>query len=388
MSDLVKPSKMSDLSRVEINVLTEATPIPGLLRYVRDLVQRTPTIAALFMQARKEQRGALWLRDRLVLELADFLNGEEAENIFQVATYLSDEYMQIGDAVLLLDPKTGKAIARISDEDMWQPAPVPRENGRMAVPAKRLRPELEGFLVQWVFDRSFETEIVQKLAAKITQTQLQRDEGDRRLAFATRDGRKHMVDELRDMLPSLLPNRVGGTPRTLFNHLQIGTPPEGEGWELLPSQPIVREVVHLLQDKLAQNLGHDILATMSSTIAVGWTRGVAARLNAAPSVTPDVSFGDVGTGELWIASPDIARKFQGSSREANVLPIEMEDAAALRLNGLVGWVMPELFELEARELFDRWTIRATFTPRIWVNWANVRKFTFYDVPATVHVEIM
>jgi hypothetical protein len=96
----------------------------------------------------------------------------------EVAQYLADEYFQLGDAVLICDRTTGKAIARISDADMYQPPDQVRESGNLAKPLPRLNPNLEGFLVSYIFEQERDRQLRADILATLPGTEFLAEHGD------------------------------------------------------------------------------------------------------------------------------------------------------------------------------------------------------------------
>src|SRR5262249_48618351 len=111
---------MADLALPPVTTL--AKPKADQLVASRFIVQRSARAAAAFLE--NKDRGAEAITEAIIPLLQEELEGSPAE-VAEVARFLADEYVQIGDAVLVIDRETGRAIARITDEDMWQPPDVP-----------------------------------------------------------------------------------------------------------------------------------------------------------------------------------------------------------------------------------------------------------------------
>jgi hypothetical protein len=393
MSDLAKRQGTPLATKVEVEVLTKADPIPGLLRMARAIVQRTPELRAVFAMARNEGWDAERLADALATALSPYFSGpvsEESQNIQAVAAYLADEYLQVGDSILLISSQTGRAIARLRDEDFYQPLPVPREDGTMVTPGKRIRPDVEAFIIQWQFDRGYEEAAKQAVLAKLLQTQLLQEAGDRRVLYATRQGRKVLVSEMRQHLPNIIPNYCKGVMGKLFDHLPIvKEEPKDPALTSLGEFVNHARATYPLQDKRAKNLRHDAWTSILATTASGWVRSLAGYLLSAGH---GEGYGSVPLGYLsgtdseglWITSANVSVALTNMRSEMNVLSVNTDGDFALCLEGQCGCLLIEEtgYELQGREIFDRWDIASTFKVRVWIDWSRVRRYLLSDVPVT------
>jgi len=374
-NELTRPGPPTELARVQVNVLSKANPVPGLLRLARVVVQQTPEVSAVFTQAKEESQSAEWLRNRIAPELAKFFPGE---NVEEVATYLADEYLQIGDSILLVSSETGRALARITEEDMYQPAPVPRESGNMVVPERRLRPDLEGFIVQWVFDRNQEREVIEKILSRVPQTQLLRDEGDSRALLVTRAGRRLLTTQIQDALPGLLEASTGIT-RGFLGFFPLGKPETPSEYQRIPDLRVFATARHLLQDPSTRNLRQDVRGSVLASASTGWIREIASSLlregvRIARVSTP-LPLGEAVRGRetgFWIASPNAAHALQRLG--VRTLPVQFSrDDVAVYLTEPAGLleVDPNAYWCRSREVHDRWTVETEMTATLWVDWRKV-----------------
>lgn len=384
MSDLTKPAGTEiSVSRVDVKVLSKSNPAPGLLRRARVAVQTTPEITDLFKQARTEGRPAEWLKERLVPELEKCFPEEPVE---QEATYLADEYTQIGDSILLVSAETGRALARITDEDMYQPAAVPRESGNMVTPARRLKPEIEGFIVQWTFDQARERETVEHLLERLPQTDLLRVDGDSRLLLTSRSGRRVLASQVQSALPTLLESSTG-LAKAFLDFFPLGKPPEG-GFVCLKDLKAHGTGMQLLQDPLARNLRFDVRQSLLSSSATGWIRDLARQLASAAiqggHFKPSVTVAEALTGRasgLWLATPNAAKCLQGHAR---VMPVSLELEMGVYLTEPAGYldVDPNEFWCRTKEVHDKWTVETEMGANLWVDWSKVYAAELIDVPVT------
>lgn len=388
-------------SRVEVSVLSKADPLPGLLRVARVIAQREPSVRNVFSTARTEG----WSSERLAVALLEaftpfFMDGagsEDPDNVKAVATYLADEYMQIGDSILLISSETGRALAKLRDEDFYQPVPVPREGGGMVERNKAVRPEVEAFIVQWTFDRAYEQETERALLAKLPRTQLLREAGDRRVLFSTRKGRHVLAETIRDTLPSILPEHCKGSTRALFKYIQLTKEaPTDPRFTCLGQVESRATATYPLQDRKAKNLRHDVLTAILSTTASGWARGIASHIllcsKDIPAQGAAVSFLQVETQiGLWVCSPNAAMALATSNPAVDVLPVGLSDNFVLGFTEPAGYLRidEESYKIQSREVFDRWEVVTAFTATVWVDWSKARSYELEDVPMTgIAVEIV
>lgn len=325
--------------------------------------------------------------------------GEPAE-VAQVARYLADEYQQIGDSLLVISKETGQAIAKLGEEDIWQPPPVPREGSTaLAQPLPRMRPDLEGFLVHWTFERARDARLEQALAARLPQNELQRQEGDRRLFPVTRAGRKRIVEEVRAKLPTLLPKDCSGSSTLFLSHFTVQTE-EPQGTVL---EPLLRCVARSrdfqgIQDPRTMNLHFDRTIALSRHIANEWVREIARTLSTAarehfkPWGKPcdELVDDDFQGTSLWVAEPNTAHVI---AQKALLRTVAVEGAFPTGFrklsDGDVGVIVlhPDTYALASREVFDRWEVVAMVEFTLWVDWRALRTLNLTDVPMMASVEL-
>lgn len=375
---------MTDQLATAPKVTSLAKPTSDLLLAARRSVQRIPAIQKLFGQAAASGWEPDVLADKLTLLLSDDIEGE-LEDIYQAALYLADEYLQIGDSMLIISTETGRAITRVTDADLWQPPDVPREGGGMARPLPRLNPKLEGFLVQWEFEKARDEGLAADLTARLPQTDLLRQEGDRRLLVASRPGRKHIVDTLRESLPELLPEGCQGESRRFLDRFTFSDQ-EPEGLSPLlqcvgyaaASTPVV--------DPKAMNLRHDHFTSLRAKVGVQWAREIALSVaQAAHSELkpeqfsiedpwPPEGFRKPGYG-YWVAEPNTAQALVSECFSVPAAP-----TVCLRPKAGVIVIDPDSFECESRERLGSWDVRASFKYTVYMDWDRVLAFSLTDVP--------
>lgn len=375
-----------------LEVRTEARPSSGVLLAARQEVQRIPSLRAAFERARREGLTADQLAGSIIPDLETRLTQHSFEAIHEAAQYLADEYAQIGNAVLVIDRITGRAITKISDEDIWQPALVPRESGRMAQPLARLRPDLQGFIVSWIFNEHRDEAIRTAIAARLHQTTALAEDGDPRLLPVTRAGRAQIVENLRGMLPEILKNVQGSAKAFLNCFLVRETPPENPSYRAL-----MRCTAHVqsrqgVQDARTFNLRHDRTLALQARIGTGWVREVArtftlaAHREKAPLVSPE---GTALPQGHWILPPEAQREAHDRSR-VNPLIVVEGALSTLCTSGLLGCIIfhPESYELQAREIHDRWDVAAQVEFTLYANWDFVTPYVIEGIVPEVMGEIV
>jgi len=365
-------------------VRTLAHPGSGVLLAARGVVQRNPEVRQLFVQAKAESWPSAQLAEALQGQLTSVLEGGP-EAIQEAALYLADEYLQIGDTLLLISRETGRAIARITDDDIWQPRPVRRESGGLAKPLPRLRPELEAFLYEYVHEQDREARLQADLAVRHHQTDYLQAEGDRRLNIATRQGRRAIEAEIQtkgsklfDALPSVARHFLG-----LFTD-----EPQSELPLALSGIAMARVRTHL-PDAQAVNYRFDHAASHHLSLAHELVRelGRALSLEAHRQKPPaEISYADVrphhlGGATVWVCDPAIATVF---TRIPGISVFYIPGIAPVGfLPAPVGtFVMEaESLKVEGREVFDRWDMMGRFSYTVRLDWEKVVTLSVTDLPA-------
>jgi hypothetical protein len=381
-----------DLARVP-QVTTLAKPDGRPLLDARFEVQRNAEVRATFekYKGRKDAEAPAQLADEISGQLSERLSCSP-ESLQEVCRYLADEYLQVGDAVLIISRQTGKAIARITDKDMWQPDAVPRFGGDMVLPAARIRPELQGFLIRWEFEREREEKLVDELALNFPQVpSITRDE-DRRLLPTTRRGREVIVQDLKDALPTLLHDALGGSLGR-FIRLLDGVREEGR-------EPVVRpealtsfrgfkayaRMTMPLMDHKARNLLFDVLSSHRATIATQWGREIAltigklAHANTTPAIVSLLDFRY--SGGLWLTTPTEAMALR-KQHVAHEFCIPIEDCPTILVRDLafpIGRLHCGQTQIASREIHDRWEVVATIDYDLDINLPRLHAVQLTDMP--------
>lgn len=358
------------LTRLAPEVRTLARPASGSLLSARGFVQRNADAQAAFLKAKAEG----WTGEKLAQEVTPLMLHElegTREELYEAALYLADEYLQDGEGILLVSRQTGQVIARITEEDVWQPPPVRREDGSMVEPLPRLRPELEGFLVQWHFDRTREDEFVAGLAPTFTST----------AKAITHEGRKGIVERIRANADHLL-HDVKGNAQSFMEAFELV---EGDGipnWLTpLPRATALARTRMSLADFKAMNFRFDVLTNQQTVIGTAWVREIARTLalahpdpQAVEEMTPEL----MDEATCWAGSDSVVDVCR--SHEWPCLPID--GTAAIGLRGQVGvlQIHPESYKVASREISDRWEVAASIEYTLWVDWSKVVGLTLPHNP--------
>lgn len=369
-------------------IRTLARPVSGPLLAARGVVQRSDLLRAAFEQARRDGQTPDQLAGAITPELERVLDCPPEEAV-QVAQYLADEYFQIGDSILVIDRATGLAIARLTEQDIWQPPDVPRESGGMARPLPRIRPDLEGALISYHFDRAKEQVTLAKVQERFPGTLALQDEGNPRLRVVTRGGRHDMTEGLKDRLPTLL-GAVQGAPRAFLDHFDIREQAP-EGLTAYPMATAVARSQQSIADPLTFNLRYDWTAALGARIGTAWVREIAARVASMATPRQTLSYNDlrqetVDPADFWVIPPDGFAAFMPFMKA--MLPVI--NAEPTGLIGKVGCIVvrPGSHQLNAREVFARWEIVATMDYTLYLDTTKLLGLTVQDIPLEALAEII
>jgi hypothetical protein len=362
------PQQQALSRRVKVEVLSKANPPSGLLRIVRTVIQNESSLNELFI--RDDSSITVGVnRDLLTSQLRERFPLEE--DIEEVATYLADEYDQLGEGILLISNETGKAIAQITEEDYYQPAPVPRGDGHMVERPLAIRPDIEAFIIHWRFENELDENVRGRVLARVNQTEALREEGDPRMLAISRGGRREIAQQIENAIPTVFSNPKG-LVREFITRFPLGVKPEGFEYTAITVKPRGRIRVSV-QDPLATNLKFSSLTATMATIANSWTRDLARALLEAGQARLDNSplsfkLNEITSQGLWVSEPNLALALQ--KQGCLVLPVPGPDNVALCLHEQAGTLeLPgDRFGLNSRDLHGRWTVEAVTNATLWVNW--------------------
>jgi hypothetical protein len=395
-----------ELARLTPEVHTLARPKVIPLIAGRGVVQRSGAVRALFDQAKKEG----WTPERLAGAITPGLEEQlEAtpEEVVEVAQYLADEFFQLGDAILLCDRETGRAMARITPDDMYQPPDVRREHGGMATPLKRLNPNLEGFLVSYVFEEARDRQMLAAIQATLPQTDYLREVGDVRLNPVTRAGRARVTQNVRAELPDVL-GTVQGAGRAFLNLFEPEIPERSFSMKALQKQKATSRGRQKIVDPKAANLNFSWEATLKARIGAGWVREMAAYLvNEARKETDDVPVSVHTTLDklaphhiegmnLWVGDAATCMAIQRLAPPGNrpiILSCSPDYGGVIgmsTLKGPIGMLIPtpDSYSFSTREMHLHWEMLAEMEYTLFVDWSLVRYLEVTDIPVEARAEIL
>lgn len=371
----------SDSASLDIEVVSSANPDPSLLRAIRYLLQQNEELRQVFVDAQTEGEagGPRQVdRQRLVGLLSE---AYPHEGLDQVAEYLSDEFEQIGEGVLLISPETGKAVARVSTESLYKAAPVPRESGNMIERGLMIRPDVEAYLAYWSFEKSRETGLRREVIARLNQTELQREEGDPRTLVLSKAGRRTISQQVHDSVASAFRDS-SGPAKTLLEFFPLGKEafPLSDSCvplKILPWSRVRRRV----QDHLSVNPKYDALTATLASVTSSWARSILGSFLEAAATQPiqrepeDLDSLLQGRSDgVWICEPNLARAIL--DRGVRVFPVNGPPNMAVHLVREVGYLEFDESKIGTnhRELHDRWTVESVAEVVLNIYWDFVDIF--------------
>ena len=369
-------------------VRTLARPASGPLLGARGVIQRSEAIRALFVQAKAEGWEAERLAEAIAAPLEEALEASPAD-VRQAALYLAAEHLQFGETLLLVSRETGRAIARVTDDDIWQPPPVPRESGGMAKPLPRLRPELEGFLYEVVHEHNREAEVQAALAIRTQQTAYLATEGDRRLNVSHKQGRRAIEQEIQARGDKVLDGATGLTA----DLLRLFEASPRENMTLVATTVAMARSRVGITDPFAINYRFDHAAGQYHSLVNEWVREIARGISLeAHARTPvevlafnDVAPEHVRRATLWVCDPALAGAF---FRLPGVSVLHVPGVKPFGLTGSsVGALVPEpgSLKVEGRELFNHWDVMGRFSYTLYLDWSKVTVLDVVAPPVTEYV---
>lgn len=380
---LVKGPEDRLTRRFDPQIQTTAHPRAEDLREARRMLN-VGHIRTFVEESRAQGRDEASVVDGIATRLDEAWGGGHAEAALECARYLIDEFRQLGEGLFVVSNETGRVVAVVTEEDFYQPAPVPREGGGMVLPQKRLKPEIEAALYCWTHERGREQNILEALTARANQTAFLAEEGDPRLLVATREGRRHIVAEFSKLDPGLLLRAAGGTGGRLLRHLRlIDTEPEPKGRVELKGTAHSRTSMGV-QDPLTTNLHHNRPASLQGALVQGWLRDIAKKLSLAAPKGREVSQRSLTKADLegisfWIAPPEALRYLRKADPLTQIMPVEGAGVLGVRDGQLGDLLVEPNFAASNREWFDRWEAETQLDYRVWVDWSATLSLQLTDI---------
>jgi len=362
--------KARDDGRLQVTVVSTAQPNPKVLLRARGHLRTQSDLREAFDTTEID-------REFVLRRLSAYLPQDESE-LAEVVNYIVDEHEQIGTSILVISPDTGKAVARLSEVDFYQPAPVSRETGGMVTPLPRMKPEIESYLVHSISDGVREREISESMLSRMPKQSLP-DVIRRKAMFLTRAGRSEVAATIHDRLPGLI-----GSARGVAQSLFASFPSDGstDGCEELQADVSVCLRVGV-QDARTQSLGYDVVNASSAVVTAGWARAIGYLVLENATRWPIVGAYD-GEDGLYIASANTAQCLHGQT-----LVVEGLDGVAVRLTGPAGRLEARDYTTQWREVHDKWTLEATLMAVLHLDLSRVEVLRVEGVEESgVSVEVL
>jgi hypothetical protein len=366
---------VSDSASLEVEVVSSANPDPNLLRSIRLILPQNEQVRQVFLDAQAERDLDAPVRidrQRLFGLLHEVYPHAEIQD---VAEYLADEFEQIGDGILLVSSDTGKAVAKVSEDSLYEAAPVLRESGNTVERGVMIRPDVEAFLIYWSFEQEREKGVRSQSLARLNQTDLQREEGDRRTPILSREGRKSIAQGVQDSVAEAFKKLCNkASTLSLVDYFPVG----GSMDEPCTPLKIIlwSRVQRKIQDQLTINPKYDPLTATLSAVTSSWKRSIASTLlkeatsreTSWPVAGLDAAIDDHGMGGMWFCEPNLARALL--DRGCRVFAAPGPPNLALHLFRQSGYLDldEEKIGTNNREVNDRWTIESAAEVTLHVCW--------------------
>jgi hypothetical protein len=386
----------SDSASQDIKVVSSANPDSSLLRAIRMLVSQNEAIRQVFIKARdKNDAGESRQVDRQRL-LGVLSEAYPHDGLDQVAEYLADEFEQIGEGILLISPDTGKAVARVTSDNLYQASPVPRESGNIVERGLMIRPEVEAFLAYWSFEREREADNRNQVLARLNQTDLQREDGDPRTLVLSRKGRREIAQQVQESIGATFVN-PNGPAKYLLEHfpLKKGSFPLSSPCTSIKILPWSR-VQRRIQDQLSVNPKHDALTSTLASVTSSWARSILGALLEEAAARPSQlepedleNLLEWHSGGVWVCEPNLARAIMDHG--CRVFPVNGPSNVAIHLLLESGYLEFDESKVGTnhRELHDRWTVESAADVTLHVYWDFIDTFQVLgDFSSGISVEVV
>lgn len=374
MSDKIEKPEGGLVRQFDPRIQTTANPSAENLRDARRLLN-IGAIRKFVEESVAQNVSEDAIVDGVSIRIAEAWGDGQVQAAYECARYLFDEFKQLGDGLYVVSSDTGRVVSTVTEDDFYQPAPVPRENGELVLPLKQLRPEVAAQLHSWVFERGREQRLLETIAIRANQTPFLRAEGDPRLLTVTQAGREHIVQEFNKLDPQVLFRAVGGTSGAFLRRFEMTdqTPRETEGLVEFKITLASKSTMGI-QDPLTFNLHHNRPQAMQAALTQGWVREIARRLSleaaqSEPISEKRLSRAHLEGAPLWIAPPEAHQALRRANPQVLILPVVGARVLGVRDAAAGTIVVPPVFGASHREWFDRWEVDAEIELCVWVNWA-------------------
>ena len=376
--------------RLAPKVLSTVDPPPNWLLRARTVIRETPELQEFFRRAREESRTAEWLSDNLAIRLSSIWSEAcDFAVALQVARYLSDEFFQLGEGIQVVSTVTGKVEAILNEGDLYRPDPLPREDGSLAeLPALHIQPELEANLITWTVEREREKQILQTLALRTSQTQLQREEGDPRLLIATRWGRSSIVRSLTRENPKALLEACEGTSAAFLRHFEISESFLSDGFSVAVARSRMG-----IPDPTTSNLHYGRAAALRKLLPQGWVRSIASQISVEARSqkrveviwAEDLEAVDLGDSAFWVAPPEAIPEVRMFLPHAEFLPVEGSCLIGFPEKVVGELEVAQSFSSESHEINDRWEVVGNLPYIMEVDLCHLRTLTISGIGVEGHL---
>jgi hypothetical protein len=238
-------------------------------------------------------------------------------------------------------------------------------------------------------ERERETQILQALTARATQTDLQREEGDYRLLAATRRGRSSIVQSLTQERPKALLEDASGTSASFLRHFNIR--------EAVLKPPFKNVATFRskmgVQDQTTLNLSYNRAAALRGLASQGWVRSIAfqlsedARSQKCVGVIPEdeLEANDLEGFPFWVLPPESVPVVRRLVPNAKVLPVAGSCCIGFP-EDIVGEItVPENFASESHEIWDCWEVVGNLPYVMKVNLCHLRTLIISGIGADAHL---
>jgi hypothetical protein len=378
MSKLVFHGENADLaSKLQVSVNTTAKPSPAALLFARTIIRQHGEVQEAFDASTVD-------REYLTTTLRSYFPAEEAHGIPDVVAYLADEHEQLGSGhTFIISHETGLPVAKLTAEDFYVPAPVPREDGRMVDRGPQIKPEILAAITLHYHDKARDTSL-EDFALSRQPKGLTLGAAKRQTMVVTKAGRKSTAAQIHDQLGSLISN-ARGIAKELFDFFP-DLPEMGDFSDVDPlwvdqlwakTFDWVATIKRGVQDSHTSNLRFDSVSQATSSVTTSWARSLGYDLLSYASYKSARQHkmsggGDLDKVGLYIAGPETSKQIRGRT-----LVVNGPEGLALYLSQPVGHLSIRDYLTENRDVHDRWTMRCTVSGTVYVDWG---KISMYEVP--------
>lgn len=242
----------------------------------------------------------------------------------------------------------------------------------MAARPPELKPEIQGFLVHWEFSEARDKRLLAEMFEKARTAGIVLEKDDKRLLPITRLGRRRFDQALREVLPTLLPGSAAGGAAAFLDAFELrGTEPVStDGLRTTGTVRVTAALRIPIQDPLTSNLHHSRWRTTCVSVANQWTREFARMASRLVDDLPRTEYHTgvrLPSGPVWVSDPDTSLAVLGVA-----LPIsEVRGAVGVTSPAGVIVIDPTGYEIDTREVHDRWEILAMCQASVWLDPSKV-----------------